>query len=192
MNANAGAYEGLDRFAARERVVADLEAAGALVGVKDYLVPLGKCDRCKTVVEPRISTQWFLAVNKPHQRWPPVARQGRAGRGRTTDASDSPRRTTKPSTCSGWKTSMTGASRASSGGDTASRPGIAPSARASPLRVAIPPSASHCGSADLKQDPDVLDTWFSSGLLPFSALGWPEEDRRLRRLLSHVDPGHRL
>ena len=64
MNENAGAYAGLDRYAARERVVADLEAQGALVSVKDYLVPLGKCDRCKTVVEPRISTQWFLAVNQ--------------------------------------------------------------------------------------------------------------------------------
>ena len=73
MNANAGPYEGLDRYEARERVVADLEAGGVLVSVKDYLVPLGKCDRCKTVVEPRISTQWF--VNKQAAGRPAASRR---------------------------------------------------------------------------------------------------------------------
>src|SRR3954466_4105109 len=64
LNENAGEYAGLDRHEARHRVLADLEKGGWLVGAKDYTVPIGKCDRCKTVVEPRLSTQWFVAVNK--------------------------------------------------------------------------------------------------------------------------------
>ena len=60
MNADAGAYAGLDRYEARQRVLADLEAQGLLVAVKDHVNTIGKCDRCKTVVEPRLSTQWFV------------------------------------------------------------------------------------------------------------------------------------
>ena len=79
------------------------------------------------------------------------------------------------STSTGWKTSATGASAASCGGDTASRYGTA--APAGHLTVAMedPDACAACGSADIRQDPDVLDTWFSSGLWPHSTLGWPEE-----------------
>ena len=62
MNENAGPYQGLDRFEARQKVLEDLERGGFLVGAKDYVVPLGKCDRCKTIVEPRLSTQWFVKI----------------------------------------------------------------------------------------------------------------------------------
>ncbi len=62
MNENAGPYKGLDRFEARQKVLEDLEQGGFLVGTKDYVVPLGKCDRCKTIVEPRLSTQWFVKI----------------------------------------------------------------------------------------------------------------------------------
>lgn len=62
MNANAGKYASMDRFAARQQIVADLEAQGRLVAIKDYTVPIGKCDRCKTIVEPRLSTQWFVKI----------------------------------------------------------------------------------------------------------------------------------
>ena len=62
MNENAGPYKGLDRFEARQKVLEDLERGGFLVGTKDYVVPLGKCDRCKTIVEPRLSTQWFVKI----------------------------------------------------------------------------------------------------------------------------------
>ncbi len=64
MNENAGPYAGLDRFEARVRVLHDLDAQGLLAGVHDHVLALGKCDRCKTIVEPRLSTQWFVAVNK--------------------------------------------------------------------------------------------------------------------------------
>ena len=62
MNEHAGPYKGLDRFEARQKVLEDLEQGGFLVGSKDYVVPLGKCDRCKTIVEPRLSTQWFVKI----------------------------------------------------------------------------------------------------------------------------------
>ena len=62
MNENAGTYKGLDRYEAREAVLADLKEQGFLVAEKDYTVPLGKCDRCGTVVEPRLSEQWFVKI----------------------------------------------------------------------------------------------------------------------------------
>ena len=62
MNENAGPYKGLDRYEAREAVLADLKEQGFLVAEKDYTVPLGKCDRCGTVVEPRLSEQWFVKI----------------------------------------------------------------------------------------------------------------------------------
>src|SRR5207248_9407788 len=65
MNANAGPYAGLDRYEAREKILRELEQRGLLAGVKDHVLPLGRCQRCNTVVEPRLSMQWFVAVNKP-------------------------------------------------------------------------------------------------------------------------------
>src|SRR6204780_2116264 len=62
MNANAGRYPGLDRYEARKRVLADLQEQGFLVGEKDHVLALGKCDRCGTVVEPRLSEQWFIKI----------------------------------------------------------------------------------------------------------------------------------
>ena len=68
MNANAGSYSGLDRYAARKRVLEDLAAGNFLVGEKDYNLPLGKCDRCGTAVEPRLSTQWFIKIKPLAER----------------------------------------------------------------------------------------------------------------------------
>ena len=64
INAEGGVYAGLDRYAARKRIVLDLEEQGLLAGITDHTNNVGHCDRCKTVVEPRLSTQWFVAVNK--------------------------------------------------------------------------------------------------------------------------------
>src|SRR5438105_11279852 len=76
MNQNAGAYAGLDRFEARKRVLADLRAQGFLVGEKDYTISLGKCDRCGTVVEPRLSTQWFIKIKPLAERATEVVENG--------------------------------------------------------------------------------------------------------------------
>src|SRR5689334_10074246 len=76
MNANAGPYAGLDRFEARQKVLEDLEKGGFLVGAKDYVVPLGKCDRCKTIIEPRLSTQWFVKIQPLADRAIEVVEKG--------------------------------------------------------------------------------------------------------------------
>ncbi len=68
MNENAGPYAGLDRYAARKRVLEDLQAQGFLVGEKAYTISIGKCDRCGTVVEPRLSTQWFIKIKPLAER----------------------------------------------------------------------------------------------------------------------------
>ena len=140
MNQNAGAYAGLDRFEARERVVADLQQRGLLAGMKDYVVPVGKCDRCKDIVEPRLSTQWFMAMTKRARTASPAWPRARA-RWWSAARCASRRRTTRPSTCTGWRTSTTGASRGSSGGGIASRRGIAPSTSTSRWRARLRRSA---------------------------------------------------
>ena len=76
MNQNAGPYAGLDRFEARKRVLADLEAQGFLVGIKDYTISLGKCDRSGTVVEPRLSEQWFVKIEPLAKRAIEVVEKG--------------------------------------------------------------------------------------------------------------------
>jgi valyl-tRNA synthetase len=174
MNQNAGPYQGLERYAARERVVADLEAAGALVSVKDYLVPLGKCDRCKTVVEPRISTQWFLAVNKE-------TKDGRPSLARVAqDVVNDGRIKFTPENYKAiylqWMENIHDwcISRQLWWGHRIPAWHCADCHEITVER-ADPTKCAHCGSTKIEQDPDVLDTWFSSGLLPFSALGWPEK-----------------
>ncbi len=76
LNENAGPYAGLDRFEARQRVLEDLEKGGLLVGKKDYVVPLGTCSRCKTIVEPRLSTQWFVKIQPLADRAIAAVEQG--------------------------------------------------------------------------------------------------------------------
>ena len=125
---------------------------------------VGHCYRCRTEVEPRLSLQWFVATGplaaRPWRQSPP----GRPGSSRPA--------TRRPSSA-GWSSSATGACRASSGGGTASRL-VLPR---QPVTVARqdPDGCAECGAGQLAQDEDVLDTWFSSGLWPFSTLGWPEE-----------------
>jgi valyl-tRNA synthetase len=174
MNENAGVYKGLERYAARERVVADLEAIGALVGTKDYVVALGKCDRCKTVVEPRISTQWFLAVNKETKDGrPSLARvaQDVVNDGRIKFTPDNYKAIYLQ-----WMENIHDwcISRQLWWGHRIPAWHCAKCAEITVART-NPTHCAHCGSAEITQDTDVLDTWFSSGLLPFSALGWPEK-----------------
>jgi valyl-tRNA synthetase len=174
MNENAGPYQGLERYAARERVVADLESSGALVSVKDYLVPLGVCDRCKTVVEPRVSTQWFLAVNRrTNDGRPSLAQVARDvvndGRIKFTPENYTAIYLQWMENIHDWCISrqlwwghrIPAWHCAHCHGITVGR--------------TDPTTCVHCGSTEIEQDTDVLDTWFSSGLLPFSALGWPQK-----------------
>ncbi len=110
----------------------------------------------------------------------------------TTDASASRPKTTRPSTCSGWTTSTTGASRASSGGAIASRPGTAPPASGITVARTTPTQCAHCGSTRSSRTP----TCWTPGSAPACCRSPPsagrQKTRRLRRLLSHLDAGHRL
>ena len=168
MNANAGPYAGLERFAARERVVQDLTEQGFLVGTKDYTVALGKCDRSGTIVEPRLSTQWFIKIK-------PLAEKAIAAveSGEITIVPDNYRQVYL-----NWMNNIHDwcISRQLWWGH---RIPAWRCAGCSEMIVAreTPAKCPKCGGAALEQDTDVLDTWFSSGLLPFTTLGWPEKTR---------------
>jgi valyl-tRNA synthetase len=170
MTAAAGPYAGLDRFEARKRVVADLEALGLIEKIEPYQVSLSKCQSCKTPVEPLISTQWFV---KTKQLAEPAIRAVEDGRIQFT-----PDNSTK--TYYEWMYNIRDwcISRQLWWGHRI------PAWHCQDCRQILvareAPASCACGSSRLEQDSDVLDTWFSSGLWPFSTLGWPEETDDLR------------
>jgi valyl-tRNA synthetase len=170
MTAEAGKYAGLDRFEARKRVVADLEELGLLEKVAPYDLSLGRCQRCKTPVEPLISTQWFVKT-KPLAE--PAIRVVEEGRIRFT-----PENVTK--TYFEWMHNIRDwcISRQLWWGHRIPAWHCQDCREITVAREA--PEKCACGSTRLVQDPDVLDTWFSSGLWPFSTLGWPDENPELR------------
>ena len=165
MNENAGPYKGLDRFEARQKVLEDLQRGGFLVGSKDYIVPLGKCQRCKTIIEPRLSMQWFVKIQSLADRAIEVVENG--------SIKFVPENYTK--TYFEWMRNIHDwcISRQLWWGH---RIPAWHCKQCNEIVVAreAPAKCPKCGSSRLEQDNDVLDTWFSSGLLPCSALGWPD------------------
>lgn len=165
------AYAGMDRYEARKAIVKDLEKEGALVEIEDYSHNVGTCYRCGTTVEPRVSKQWFVKMK-------PLA-------GPAIDAVKNgetkfiPQRFEKVyfhwlenirdwciSRQLWWGHRIPAWYCAVCGEITVSR--------------TAPDACAHCGSQNITQDPDTLDTWFSSALWPFSTLGWPEETEDLK------------
>ena len=166
MNANAGAYTGLDRFAARKKVVEDLKAQGLLEKITEHANAIGLCERSKTVVEPRLSTQWFCKMK-------PLAEPAIAA----VESGDilivpENRRTEYFN----WMTNIRDwtISRQLWWGHRIPAWYCKENKHVTVARE-TPAKCAACGSPNLEQDPDVLDTWFSSGLWPFSTLGWPEQ-----------------
>jgi len=170
MTEAAGRFAGLDRFEARRQVVAHLEQQGLLVKVEDYPLNVAKCARSKTVVEPLISTQWFVKTK-------PLAEKA-------IEAVESGRVTFVPThwskTYFEWMYNIRDwcISRQLWWGHRI------PAWHCQGCREIIvarqaPQTCPRCGSSRLEQDPDVLDTWFSSGLWPFSTLGWPDQTEDL-------------
>src|SRR6202050_2658663 len=168
MNQNAGAYAGLDRFEARKRVLADLQEQGFLVSEKDHALTIGKCDRCGTVVEPRLSEQWFIKIKPLADR----AIQAVEG-GEITIVPDNYRQIYL-----NWMKNIYDW--------CISRPlwwghripaWTWESCKELIVAREAPPKCTRCGGGKLEQVSDVLDTWFSSGLLPFTTLGWPDKTR---------------
>ncbi len=169
MTASAGQYAGLDRMAARERVVEDLEALGLLAKVEPYELSLGKCQRCKTPVEPLISTQWFAKMKPLAEPAIQVVEDGRI--------QFTPENWTK--TYNEWMHNIRDwcISRQLWWGHRI--PAWYCRDCGEILVAREDPAECRCGSKNLERDPDVLDTWFSSGLWPFSTLGWPDQTEDL-------------
>jgi valyl-tRNA synthetase len=165
MNTNAGPYAGLDRFEARQKVLEDLEKGGFLVGAKDYVVPLGKCQRCKTIIEPRLSMQWFVKIQPLADRAIDAVENG--------EVQFVPENYTK--TYFEWMRNIHDwcISRQLWWGHRIPAWYCRDCNEIVVAREA-PETCSKCSGSRMEQDPDVLDTWFSSGLLPCSGLGWPE------------------
>jgi valyl-tRNA synthetase len=173
INENGGPYQGLDRYVARKRIVADLEAQGLLGAIKDYTNNVGHCDRCKTVVEPRLSTQWFIKIQ-------PLAEKAIAAVKPDANGNKAIRFTPEnyEKIYLNWMEDIHDwcISRQLWWGHripawhcpvchkiTVPQPGA----------TGDPAACAHCGSDKITQETDVLDTWFSSGLLPVSVFGWP-------------------
>jgi valyl-tRNA synthetase len=171
MTAEAGPYQGLDRFDCRKAVVKDLQEQGLLVKIEPYQHSVGHCYRCKTVVEPNLSKQWFVRVK-------PLAEKAIA-------AVESGQTRIIPemwtNTYYDWMNNIRDwcVSRqiwwghqipAWTCGDCGE---IA-------VAMEAPQACQACHSKNLVQETDVLDTWFSSALWPFSTMGWPEETALLK------------
>lgn len=171
MNDNAGQYKGMDRYQARQKMVEDLEKLGLLVKVEGHTHNVGTCQRCKTVVEPLISKQWYVRMKPLAEPALDVVRNG--------TIKFVPERFSKiyfnwmeniQDWCISrqlWWGHRIPAYYCQECGHmmvTGTDPDVCPK----------------CGSTRIEQDPDTLDTWFSSALWPFSTLGWPEETEDLK------------
>ncbi len=172
MTPDAGAFAGMDRFACRDAVVSKLAEEGLLVREEPYLHNIGLCYRCQTVVEPSESMQWFVKT-KPLAA--PAIRAVREGETRIVPAQWEKTYFEWMENIRDWCISRQiwwghriPAFHCRGCGET--MVGVDPPAR-----------CEACGGTDLRQEEDVLDTWFSSGLWPFSTLGWPERTADFER-----------
>ena len=171
INENGGAYAGMDRYAAREAIVKDLDALGLLVRIEDYTHNVGTHDRCGTTVEPLIKEQWFVKMDELIKPAVKAVEEG--------DIQLIPKRMEK--TYFNWTDNIRDwcISRQLWWGH---RIPAYYCADCGHMEVAMehPGVCPKCGSTHLEQDPDTLDTWFSSALWPFSTLGWPEMTEDLK------------
>lgn len=170
MNEAAGKYAGLDRFVCRKKIVADLEEQGFLESIEDYQHGVGHCYRCHTVVEPITSEQWFVSVKPLAEKAVAAVREERINL--------MPK--TWHSTFYNWMDNIRDwcISRQIWWGH---RIPVWTCADCTEVIVETedPTNCPKCGSSKLEQETDVLDTWFSSALWPFSTLGWPEKTPEL-------------
>jgi len=172
MNANAGAYAGLDRFEARKKIVEDLQAQGLLLKIADHTSAIGLCERSKTIVEPRVSTQWFCKMKELAAPAIKAVEEYEPGKANTILIVPDNRRTEYLN----WMHNIRDwtISRQLWWGHRLPAWYCKEHQHITVARE-TPAKCGTCGSTTLEQDPDVLDTWFSSGLWPFSTLGWPEK-----------------
>jgi len=176
VNENGGKYQGLERFAARKAILADLEEQGLLVGVKDHKNAVGHCYRCNSVIEPRVSTQWFVKMEPLAKRALEVVKNGKI--------QITPKRWEK--VYYNWLENIRDwtISRQIWWGHRIpayySEDGTVFVAKS--LEEAKVQAREKFGKdVNLTEETDVLDTWFSSALWPFSTLGWPNETEDLKK-----------
>jgi len=175
VTSEGGAYAGLDRYAARERVLDDLRARSDLVAERPHEMLIGRCQRSNDVVEPRLKTQWFIRTKPLAAAALEATRAGRTA-------------ILPPRFVKIWEQWLTNirdwnVSRQLWWGHRIPA-WYCPDGHASVTdRIGGPAACDVCGrpAAELTQDPDIFDTWFSSGLFPFATLGWPEDTADLRR-----------
>jgi valyl-tRNA synthetase len=171
MNDNAGPCKGMDRFVCRKWVVEELERLGLLIKIEDYSHAVGHCQRCATVIEPLASTQWFVHMEPLAKPAIEAVKNGRI--------QIMPEHFTK--VYLNWMENIRDwcISRQLWWGH---RIPAYYCKNCGEMIVAIdaPKTCPKCHSAKIEQDPDVLDTWFSSGLWPHSTLGWPNDTEDLR------------
>lgn len=176
INENGGKYQGLERFAARKAILADLEEQGLLVGVKEHKNAVGHCYRCGTIIEPRVSTQWFVKMEPLAKRALEVVKNGQV--------QITPKRWEK--VYYNWLENIRDwtISRQIWWGHRIPAY-YAPDGTvfvAKNLEEAQAQAKEKFGeSVTLREETDVLDTWFSSALWPFSTLGWPEKTPELEK-----------
>ena len=176
VNENGGKYQGLERFAARKAILADLEEQGLLVGVKDHKNAVGHCYRCNSIIEPRVSTQWFVKMEPLAKRALEVVKNGKI--------QITPKRWEK--VYYNWLENIRDwtISRQIWWGHRIpayySEDGTVFVAKS--LEEAKIQAREKFGKdVNLTEETDVLDTWFSSALWPFSTLGWPNETEDLKK-----------
>ncbi|MFC2294388.1 MAG: valine--tRNA ligase [Leptotrichia hongkongensis] len=176
VNENGGKYQGLERFAARKAILADLEEQGLLVGVKDHKNAVGHCYRCNSIIEPRVSTQWFVKMKPLAKRALEVVKNGKI--------QITPKRWEK--VYYNWLENIRDwtISRQIWWGHRI------PAYYAEDGTVFVAKSLEEAKvqarekfgkDVNLTEETDVLDTWFSSALWPFSTLGWPNETEDLKK-----------
>ena len=169
MNSLAGKYEGMDRYECRKQLIADLDEAGYLIAIKDHNHNVGSCYRCHTVIEPRLSDQWFVKMDELAK--PAIDILKKQELKFVPDKFDK--------TYLQWLENIRDwcISRQLWWGHQI--PAYYCQDCGEVIVAKSKPEACKCGCTNLKQDEDVLDTWFSSALWPFSTLGWPNNTEEL-------------
>ncbi|MGD1153051.1 MAG: valine--tRNA ligase [Syntrophales bacterium] len=171
INENGGIYQGQDRYEARQSILRDLEKGGYLLGKKPYSHNVGQCYRCKTDIEPMVSAQWFVKIK-------PLAKAATAAviKGKTRILPSM-----WESTYFEWMNNIRDwcISRQIWWGHRIPV-WYCGSCGKEIVSTIDPVECPNCGGSSLRQEEDVLDTWFSSALWPFSTLGWPEKTKSLK------------
>jgi valyl-tRNA synthetase len=204
INEHGGAYKGMDRFEARKKILRDLEEQGLFVRRDSHLHAVGHCYRCDTVIEPYLSKQWFVKMQPLAEKALKAHQEGKT--------KFYPDRWTKVYTnwlegirdwcisrqiwwghrlpvwyCAKCAQTQTGKTTDPRPQTMDSGPSIVDSAKGIIVSRTDIDTCPHCGSKDIKRDPDVLDTWFSSWLWPFSTLGWPDKTEDLKKFYPTSD-----